>query len=78
MGSNNPISLIDFISKLEENLDVKASKNLLPIQPGDVERTWADITKLNAWIGYKPLINFDQGIKRFAIWYEKYFQNYQK
>tara|TARA_Y100000991_G_scaffold125822_1_gene94761 strand:+ start:1151 stop:2194 length:1044 start_codon:yes stop_codon:yes gene_type:complete len=78
VGSNNPISLIDFISKLEEKLDVKASKNLLPIQPGDVERTWADITKLNAWIGYKPLINFDQGIERFAIWYEKYFQNSQK
>ena len=73
VGSNNPISLIDFIEKLEDKLGAKARKNYLPIQPGDVEQTWANIDRLNSWIGYKPLVSFDDGIANFARWYKSYF-----
>ncbi len=73
VGSNKPISLIEFIEKLEEKFGLKANKNLLPIQPGDVEETWANIDKLNSWIGYKPMISFDEGISNFVNWYKSYF-----
>ena len=73
VGSDNPIALLDFIKKLENKLGLEAKKNLLPIQPGDVVKTWANIDKLNAWIGYKPKISFDEGISKFAEWFKKYF-----
>jgi len=44
-----------------------------PMQPGDVEKTWADIDKIRMWIGYKPKVNFDNGIHNFANWYKEYF-----
>ncbi len=73
LGSNNPISLLMFIEKLEEKLGKKAIKNFLPIQPGDVKKTWANIDKLNSWIEYQPSISFDEGIQNFATWYKSYY-----
>ena len=73
IGSDNPVSLLDFIEKLEENLGNKAIKNLLPIQPGDVEKTWANIQNINSWISYKPEVKFDEGIRRFANWYKLFY-----
>ena len=73
VGRNKPISLIEFIEKLENKMGAKVQKNFLPIQPGDVEKTWANIDRLNSWIGYKPLISFDEGIANFARWYKSYF-----
>jgi len=75
VGSNNPISLLGFIEKLEEKLGVKAIKNFLPIQPGDVKKTWANIESINSWIEYKPRVNFEEGITMFADWYKLYYQN---
>ena len=73
IGSDNPISLLDFIEKLEDNLGEKAIKNLLPIQPGDVEKTWANIQNIKSWINYEPQIDFEEGIRRFASWYKLFF-----
>ena len=75
VGSNNPISLMDFINKLEIQLDKKSDKKFLPIQPGDVEKTWASIENLNNWIGYTPHTSFEDGIRKFADWYKIYFQS---
>ena len=73
IGSDNPISLLDFIEKLEDNLGEKSIKNLLPIQPGDVEKTWANIQNIQSWINYEPKVTFEEGIKRFASWYKLFF-----
>ena len=73
IGSDNPISLIDFIEKLEDNLGNRSIKNLLPIQPGDVEKTWANIQNINSWINYRPKVSFEEGIRRFANWYKSFY-----
>ena len=73
VGSNRPISLLKFIEVLENQLGVVAKKEFKPIQPGDVERTWADIENLNSWINYKPKIDFNEGIRNFSNWYKSYF-----
>ncbi len=79
VGSHNPINLIKFVEKLEEELGVKAIKILKPMQPGDVKSTSADIEKIEKWLSYKPKISFDQGIKNFANWYKDYVKsNYYK
>ena len=74
VGSNNPISLLSFIETLENSLGKKASKRFLPIQPGDVKNTFADVSKLQEWINYTPKTSFENGIKRFAEWYKSYFE----
>ncbi len=73
VGSNRPVSLLKFIEVLESQLGVVAKKEFKPIQPGDVERTWADIENLNSWINYKPKIEFNEGIRNFSNWYKSYF-----
>ncbi len=73
VGSDNPISLLDFIEQLEVNLGEKAIKKFLPMQPGDVEKTWANIQSINSWIGYQPEITFKDGIRRFANWYKSFY-----
>ena len=73
VGSNQPISLLDFIEKLEKEFGSKAIKDLKPIQPGDVEKTWANIEKLKNWCNYIPKTNFDKGIHNFANWYKSYY-----
>ena len=75
VGSNNPINLINFIEKLESELGINAIKKMMPIQPGDVQSTFADITKLSEWINYKPETSFDRGINLFANWYKEYFKS---
>ncbi len=69
VGNDNPISLLSFIELLEKKLGSTAIKKMMPIQPGDVEKTWANIDKLNQWINYKPKVSFEDGIGRFASWY---------
>ena len=75
VGSNNPINLINFIEKLEAELGVKAIKKMQPMQPGDVQSTFADVSKLNEWINYKPKTSFDRGIHLFSNWYKEYFKS---
>ena len=73
IGNNNPVKLMDFIEALEEALGKKAQKNLLPIQPGDVPATWADVNDLIEDAGYKPDTPVKEGIKKFVEWYKKFY-----
>jgi len=75
VGSNQPISLLDFIKKLEKELGINAIKDLKPMQPGDIEKTWANIDNIRSWIGYQPKVDFDKGISNFASWYLSYFRS---
>ena len=76
IGSNNPVQLLHFIGALEEAIGKKAIKNLLPMQPGDVPDTYADVSDLMADFDYKPDTPLKQGVSAFVAWYEgmyKYF-----
>ncbi|MCI4626927.1 MAG: NAD-dependent epimerase [Candidatus Magnetoovum sp. WYHC-5] len=74
IGNNNAVELMYFIEVLEENLGKKAIKDMLPMQAGDVQATYANIDDLLADIGYKPSINIEEGISRFVKWYKIYTQ----
>lgn len=71
IGLGSPVSLTDFIGCMEEELGRKAVRTLLPMQPGDVARTWADTTKLSAEIGYRPHVTLKEGIREFVRWFEQ-------
>jgi len=74
IGNNNPVTLRDFINAIEEACGVRAIENLLPMQPGDVPITYADIDGLLEDIEYKPTTNINIGLKKFVDWYmSKYF-----
>jgi UDP-glucuronate 4-epimerase len=72
IGNNNPVNLLTFIETLEKCLGKEAQKNLLPLQPGDVPDTYADVSDLVNDLGYKPGMLLETGIKNFVEWY-KYF-----
>lgn len=74
IGNNSPIKLTDFIEEIEKQLGKKAIRNLLPIQPGDVPSTYADITDLIRDVNYKPQTTIESGISNFVKWY-KFFYN---
>ncbi len=73
MGNNNPAELLAFIETLESCLGRKAQKNLLPIQPGDVPATYADVDDLIRDVGFKPSTPLEEGIGKFVGWYETYY-----
>jgi UDP-glucuronate 4-epimerase len=72
IGRGQPIKLMDFIATLEKNFGKVAEKIMMPMQPGDVEITWADTEALEKDIGYKPSVDLDTGIARFAEWFKSY------
>ena len=74
IGNNQPVKLGYFVEVLEKLLGVNAIKNLLPMQPGDVYRTCADINKLDDAIGFTPKTPIEMGLKRFVDWYLEYHQ----
>jgi UDP-glucuronate 4-epimerase len=74
IGNNNPVLLLDFIKILEEELGKKAIKHFLPMQPGDVPETKADIDDLMADVGFRPATPIAEGIKRFVAWYREYYR----
>ena len=65
---------MDFIATLEKNFGKVAEKIMMPMQPGDVEITWADTEALEKETGYKPSVDLDTGIARFAEWCKSYTQ----
>ncbi len=69
IGCSNPVRLMDFISELERALGREAEKIMLPMQPGDVYQTYADTTKLERELGYKPRVMLREGVDRFVAWY---------
>src|SRR5690606_20065331 len=74
IGNGNPVKLLDFIEAIEKCLGKKAIKEMLPMQPGDVERTWADTSGLERDFNYQPHTGIQEGISRFVAWYKEYYQ----
>lgn len=73
LGAGNPVKLLDFIQVIEEVLGKKAEKSMLPAQPGDVPRTFADISKATRELGYAPKVGIKEGVEKFVQWYRKYY-----
>ena len=75
IGNDKPVELMEYIKELEFALGIDAKVNLLPLQPGDVPDTWADIYDFSEKFSYKPVVPIKVGISNFVDWYEKYFIN---
>jgi UDP-glucuronate 4-epimerase len=74
IGNNSPVNLMDYINALETALGRTARKRFLPMQPGDVQATYADTSMLQSWIGFKPATPIQAGISRFIRWYCDYYR----
>lgn len=74
LGNDRPEELPKLIELLENNLGLKAEKNYLPMQPGDVANTWADISKARKLLNYQPKTSLEQGIAEFAKWHKEYYK----
>ncbi len=74
IGNNSPVELMDFIGAIERALGRTAEKNMLPMQPGDVPATYADVASLSEAVGFKPSTPIEEGIRRFVNWYLDYYE----
>jgi UDP-glucuronate 4-epimerase len=74
IGNNNKEKLLHFIHVLEEALGRKADKNFLPMQPGDVPVTYANVDELKRDFDYKPATSLEEGVRKFVAWYKEYYQ----
>jgi len=73
IGNNSPVELMQFIDCIERALGREAKKNFLPLQPGDVPKTYANVDDLAADVGFKPSTSIEEGIARFVAWYRAYY-----
>ncbi len=73
IGNNNPVELMHLIEVLEKELGKVAQKNMLPIQPGDVPATYADVDALTEAVGFKPATSIEDGVARFVAWYRSFY-----
>jgi len=73
IGNNNPVKLLDFIAAIEQALGKQAVKKMMPIQPGDVAATYANIDNLEHDVGYRPDTPIEKGIEQFVAWYQDYY-----
>ncbi len=73
IGRGEPVRLLDFVECLEAALGVEAQKNFLPLQPGDVLRTWADVDELAELIDFRPATTLQSGVSHFVNWYRDYY-----
>ncbi len=74
IGNHNPVKLLDFIATLERELGCKAKMELLPMQPGDVPATYAEVADLEAAVGFQPATPLAEGVARFVAWYRCYYR----
>ncbi len=74
IGNNNSVKLMDFIEQIEINLKKEAKKEMLPIQPGDVEKTWANVETLINDYDYRPNTSVTEGVKQFIDWYKMFYK----
>lgn len=72
LGESHVVSLKEMVETIENALGKKATLDIQPMQPGDVDKTYADISKAKAMIGYEPQTNFAEGIRKFVEWYKRY------
>lgn len=73
IGHGSPISLMDFVKAIEDELDIEAKKNFREMQPGDVYQTYADTKDLFAATGYKPQVGIKEGVAEFITWYKEFY-----
>jgi UDP-glucuronate 4-epimerase len=73
IGNSSPVDLMEYIAAIESALGSKAQMNMLPLQPGDVPDTYADVSDLSSQFGYKPSTPVHQGIAQFVKWYRSYY-----
>lgn len=73
IGNNNPVPLMRFINALESALGIKAEKIYMDMQPGDVQRTYADVSDLEREINFKPSTSIEDGLAKFVDWYKEYY-----
>ena len=73
IGNGSPVKLLDFINAIETSLGIEAKKNMLPMQPGDVHATWAEMDDFFTATGYKPNVSVQEGVQRFVEWYKSYY-----
>jgi UDP-glucuronate 4-epimerase len=74
IGNNKPIKLLEFITEIEIVTGRHANKQMLPMQPGDVIQTWADVTDLKERFGYNPIFSVKEGVREFVSWYKEYYK----
>jgi UDP-glucuronate 4-epimerase len=74
IGNNNPVELMHLVATLEQAIGKTAQKEYLPLQPGDVPATYADVDDLVADVGFKPETSIEDGVSRFVAWYREYYQ----
>jgi UDP-glucuronate 4-epimerase len=74
IGAQTPVHLLTFIETIEKALGKTAEKNMLPMQPGDVEATYADVESLANDVGYRPSVSLEQGIGEFVEWYKGFYR----
>lgn len=74
IGNGDPVKLTDFILAIENYIGIKALKENLPMQPGDVPKTWADISELIKDYNYEPVVGVNQGIANFIDWFKEYYK----
>ena len=74
IGNSSPTQLLDFIAAIEKSIGIKAIKNMMPMQAGDVQATWADTTLLQELTGYKPSTDVSTGVQKFVNWYREYYK----
>jgi UDP-glucuronate 4-epimerase len=74
IGNNSPVELMYFIELIEKNLGKKADKNYLPLQPGDVPETYADVDALIDYVDYSPSTSIETGVKNFVEWFKDYYK----
>lgn len=74
IGNNHPVKLMDFINILERAIGIEAKKEFLPMQPGDVYQTYADISELEKDFHFKPVTSLEEGLGKFASWYREYYR----
>jgi UDP-glucuronate 4-epimerase len=73
IGNHQPVGLLEFLDALEKQLGKEARKNFLPLQPGDVPATYADVADLMTDVGFQPSTSIEEGIRRFVAWYREYY-----
>jgi UDP-glucuronate 4-epimerase len=74
IGRGAPIDLMDFIAALERHIGRKAALNMMPMQPGDVEETWCDVSALRRAVGYQPRVSLDEGLAKTVAWFREYYK----
>lgn len=73
IGNGSPVNLMDFITAIEDALGIKAEKLFMPMQDGDVTRTWADTSQLERITGFRPATDIKAGVEQFILWFKSYY-----